>query len=170
MAYRAGMNRMPTHCSEDHAVEGGDANGFAACRSRSGGDDHGEYPDDERNGRHHHGAEALPGPFQGGFLDGNAALPLHLGEFHHQNGVFPGQAYQHHQAELSVNAQGRVADNQAEQSAQQGHGDGNDERKWGPSSFHIAPPGTGSRRAGPSPSAGRFSHRSAVPDSSCPSR
>ena len=60
-------------------------------------------------------------------LDRHAALPLHLGELHHQDGVLPGQAHQHHQPQLGVNAQGRVADDQAQQGAQQGHGDGDDD-------------------------------------------
>jgi len=91
---------------DEHAADYGCANGVAAKFAGSSGDDEGEDAEDEGERRHEDGAETKFGGLDGGFGDGASLAEELLGELDDEDGVFGGEADEHHQADLAVDVVG----------------------------------------------------------------
>ena len=128
-------DRIERRCNQDaqegrhdHTGEGRDADGAAAHGAGTRGNDQREHTEEERPGRHQHGAITHVEAVDGRFGDAQAAFALRLGEFYHQNGVLSRESDKHDQSELGINAQRHMAVAESEEGSERGHRDGGDHR------------------------------------------
>lgn len=108
---------------QHHSGKGRDSDRPPAAGTGSGCNHQREDAEQKTPGRHQHRAVTEIRSVQRRFKHTLSALPLLLGELHHQNGVFRGKTDQHHHSELRINTQGFSGNQKTEQRPQKRKGD-----------------------------------------------
>src|SRR5208282_700735 len=108
----------------DHTAEDRCAYGVASVFSGAAGGDQRDNAEDEGEGSHENRAQADAGSFYGRVDNGHAAFAQLLGEFHDQDGVLGGEAYEHDESHLAVDIVLLAAEPLGGKRTEQRHGHG----------------------------------------------
>ena len=118
----------PDERCQYHAAEHRRADVAARQLRGAGGDDQRKKVKDEGEGRHHHGPEAQPRTFGGGFEQRDAAFPFFLRELDDQDAVLGREADENDHADLRVKIEREAADHDRGERPQHADGHGQQHR------------------------------------------